>query len=122
MSRYESHAAVMAGSTLRAARASARAGRGGGTGTGFGRFLDAHLLAILAAVDLAALVLLILVSQVYSLKFPNPDLGWILINYALLAVGIAAFLRLAYMAFGGWDPDPKDGSWKNDPGGGPSGR
>lgn len=122
MPGYESHDMVMAGTTLRASRASARAGRGGGTGTGFGRFLDAHLLAILAVVDLAALVLLILVSQVYPLKFPNPDLGWVLINYALLAVGIAAFLRLAHMAFGGRDPDPEHSSWKNDPGGGPSGR
>ena len=113
---YESDAVAV--TALRAGRASRHAGGGRGTGTGVGRFLDAHLLEILGGLALAALVLLILVSQVYPLKFPNPDLGWVVIIYALLAVDISAFLRFVYRAFGGWDPDPERPSWKNDPGGG----
>jgi phosphatidylglycerophosphate synthase len=121
VSSYEPGAVVIAGTTLRAARASARAGGGRGTGTRVGRFLDAHLLEILIAVCLAALVVLILVSQVYPLKFPNPDFGWVVAIYALLVANLASFMRYAYRAFGGGDPDPKHDSWKNDPGGGPSG-
>src|SRR5215469_292284 len=85
---YESDAVAV--TALRAGRASRHAGGGRGTGTGVGRFLDAHLLEILGGLALAALVLLILVSQVYPLKFPNPDLGWVVIIYALLAVDTAA--------------------------------
>jgi hypothetical protein len=92
--------------------------RPGRTGPRAGFDLFLYLLVVLAAVDVGALATLILTqfintsAEIYAAIF---------VSYGLLAVGMAAFLRIAALARAGSpDPDPP-GSGRKGGGGAPSG-
>jgi hypothetical protein len=88
-----------------------------GTGTGVG--LDHDLLVILGTVDTAALATLVAAQFINTLLEARIA---IFVSYGILAVGVAAFLRIAALAYRGRDPDPYEPeSWQNGENGGPSG-
>jgi hypothetical protein len=85
----------------------------GGTHTGTGFGLDPYLFVILAAVDVGALIILILAQFINA---GTEVYAGIFVNYGLLAVLMSAFIRIAALVQGGKPPNPDPKSWQNDPG------